>query len=449
MKLKTKLLHHQVEGVEQIDFFEGDALVADEMGLGKSLTSLAWVLKNEAWPCVIICPASLKWNWQQEIKTHLGSRSLVLEGRKVDVQAQYIKQHKFIILNFQILAAWLPTLRKLRPITLILDECQSISNRTSQQYHNFAKLRKRCHNFLALSGTPLTGYPSQLWPVLNFLRPDIWPSFFPYAAEHCEPERVHNKMQYRGARNLPKLHKKAKKYCMIRRLKKDVLDLPPKVRQVVPLPASNSSEYKQAEANFQKWMVKNKGLSAMVRARKSMSLAKSMHYRKLCIEAKMPAVMDWVDAFLEESDEKLIVMFCHTDPIVKMMAKYKKLAVRVDGHVTGIKRQEAIKRFSGDEKARLFIGNIQAAGTGLTLTVAHHLALAEYPWTPAECRQVEDRICRITQTETGFIYYLTIKGSVEEKIAKLIDRKDDTSNIILDAGRNEKWGVSDLIKRSR
>lgn len=447
--LKTQLFPHQTTGVEKIQMFQGDVLLGDEMGLGKSLTSLAWSVQYKQLPAVIICPASLKYNWQEEIRHHFGARSLVLEGRNTSIQKHFLHKHNFIILNFQILEAWLPLLCKMRPTTLILDECQAISNRESQQYHNFCRLRSRCHNFLALSGTPLTNRLAELWPVLNLLRPDIWPSFFTYAVEHCEPKRERGRMTYRGSRNADKLHKKAKKYCMIRRLKKDVLDLPPKIRQVVPLPIEANSEYREAEKDFRKWMEKAKGKSSLLRAVKGLSVVKTNHYRQLCMKAKMGSVMKWVENFLAESDEKLVLLFTHTEPINQMMEKYKKIAVRVDGKITGQLRQAAVKEFQNLKGRRLFIGNVLAAGVGVTLTAAHHLAYCEFPWTPGATKQGEDRVYRIGQTETTFIYYLVAQGSVEEKMAKIIAKKDDILNQVLDNGKNEKWEVEELIKKEK
>jgi SWI/SNF-related matrix-associated actin-dependent regulator 1 of chromatin subfamily A len=450
MRIKTKPLPHQIEGVELIDKFQGDALIADEMGLGKSFTSLLWAVKNEQWPIVIICPAALKYNWQNEIKQHFGARSLVLEGRDTSEQKHLIPVNKFIILNFQILEAWLPILRKLRPTTLILDECQAISNRTSQAYHNFARIRRRSHNLLALSGTPLTNRAAELWPVLNFLRPDKFPSFWTYAVEHCEPRKGTNgKMEYQGSRKLDVLHRKAKKYCMIRRLKKDVLQLPPKVREVIALPITAGSEYMQAERDFKRWYRQNKGLSALVKASKSMSMVKTNHYRQLCVEAKMDSILKWVENFLEESDGKLVLMFSHTAPIHIVMKKFGKRAIKINGEITGRKRQDAVDRFKKDPRCRLAVCNTVAAGVGLTLTVAHHLAFCEFPWTPGAVKQAEDRIHRMTQEETSFIYYLVAKGSVEEKIAKLIAKKDDTLNAVLDDGKNERWQVDRLIKKAK
>jgi SNF2 family DNA or RNA helicase len=446
MKIKTVPLPHQREGVRLISAFNGDALLSDEMGLGKTYTSLLWIVENEQWPVVIICPAALKYNWQQEIRQHFDSPSLVLEGRDTSHQKRHLQRHKFIILNFQILQAWLPLLRKLRPTTLILDECQAISNRTSQAYHNFASIRKRSHNLLALSGTPLTNKAAELWPVLNFLRPDIWPSFWTYAVEHCEPRSVNGKLEYNGSRNLEVLHKKAKKYCMIRRLKKDTIVLPPKVRQVVSLPFEENSDYLKAERDFQGWYKRNKGLSAFVKASKSLSIVKVNHYRQLCVEAKLPSILKWVENFLSESDDKLVLMFSHTDPIHQVMKKFGKIAVKINGEITGRKRQDAVDRFKKDPRCRLAVCNTVAAGVGLTLTVAHHLAFCEFPWTPGGVKQAEDRVHRMTQEETSFIYYLVAKGSIEGKIAKLIAKKDDTLNTVLDDGKNERWQVASMMK---
>lgn len=254
-------------------------------------------------------------------------------------------------------------------------------------------------------------------------------------------------MEYNGSRNLDKLHKKAKKYCMIRRLKKDVLNLPPKVREVVPLPISAGSEYTNAERDFKKWYRKNKGLSAFVKASKSLSIVKTNHYRQLCVEAKMDSILKWVENFLNESDEKLVLMFSHTEPIHQVMKKFGKIAVKINGEITGVKRQAAVDKFKKDAKCRLAVCNTVAAGVGLTLTVAHHLAFCEFPWTPGAVKQAEDRIHRMTQTSTSFIYYLVARGSVEEKIAKLIAKKDDTLNAILDDGKNDRWQVDKLMKR--
>lgn len=426
----------------------GRYLIADEMGLGKSYESLLWVCKHEEFPCVIVCPATLKYNWQDEIRTHFGVRALVLEGRDTSKQEQFLASHRFIILNFQILEAWLKPLRRLRPATLILDECQQICNRSTQSYANFMKLSRRCKNFIALSGTPLLNAPAELWPVLNILRPDKWPGFWTFAIKHCDPRRnrATGRMEFKGARKLDVLFKKMRKYVMIRRRKTDVLDLPPKIRHVIPLPLEANSEYKKAELNFAGWLKQNKGIWAVVQGKQAMNNRKLMVWRQLVIKAKMKSVIKWVENWLAENDEKLVIMFCHTEPIEIMMRKFKDIAVRVDGNTpTGRVRQDLVKKFQRDEKCRLFVGNMAAAGVGLTLTAAANLAFAEFPWTPAVIKQVEDRCHRISQERQVNIYYLVAHKTVEQKVAKKIASKDSVLNEVLDGGENEQWNVDEMM----
>lgn len=441
----TKPMPHQVECFHKIDEFGGTALIADDMGLGKSFESLLWVVQREQFPCVVICKATLKYNWQQEIRRHFGMTSLVLEGRQV--RARLLRRQKFVILNFSILGAWLEALCELNPTTLILDECQGVANRKTDQYKFTYDLRWNCDNFLALSGTPLTNRPAELWPVLNMLRPDKWPSFTLYAARHCDPTFERGRLVYKGATNLHKLHRKLKKYVMIRRLKADVLhSLPSKTREVVPLPITRAAEYRKAEKQFLSWVGMTHGKSAMMKAKRSKSLSKSGYLRRLVIECKMNSIIDWIRNFLEETDEKLVLLGCHTEPINILCQAFPKIHVRVDGTITShLKRQEAVKNFQTNKRIRLFIGNLIAAGEGLTLTKAQHLAFFELDWVPARHSQGEARVHRLTQEDRTFIYYLIAKGTIEERIAAMLTTKSDVLNSVLDDGTGETMEILDLL----
>lgn len=131
-----------------------------------------------------------------------------------------------------------------------------------------------------------------------------------------------------------------------------------------------------------------------------------------------------------------------------MMKRFGKIAVRVDGKVTDKKlRSLSVRRFQKDPSCRLFVGNSRAAGVGLTLTKARTLLLAEIGWTPGEIRQVEDRVHRISQEEAVRIIYLVAKGSVEEKVAKIVATKDNVLNKVLDGGKQDRWQVHRLLKK--
>ena len=156
---KTPPLTHQKECVKQVERFEGSALIADEQGLGKTYEALLSAFIWGRDPVIVVCPASLKWTWAKEAWNHLGIRGLILNGRKPDNRTK-LAGNDIVILNYQILEAWMPYLKKMKAGTLIVDECQAIKNRTTKSYKNTKELIKHVDHFLALSGTPLTNRPT-------------------------------------------------------------------------------------------------------------------------------------------------------------------------------------------------------------------------------------------------------------------------------------------------
>ena len=447
MKQHTPPLSHQKECVKQVHRFGGSALIADEQGLGKTYEALLSVFLWERSPAIVVCPASLKWTWNREAWHHLRIRSLILNGRKPDKRTN-LKGNKLVILNYQILEAWLPYLEKMEAGTLIVDECQGIKNRTTKSYKNVRRLLQHVPHFLALSGTPLTNRPSELWPVLNLLCPKEWPNFHPFAMEHCKPQRKPWGMTYNGAEKLPKLHRKMIRHCMIRRRKKEVLDLPEKIHSVVPLPLKNRKEYDKAETQFLRWLKETVGLSAAKKAQRAGKIVETGYHRRLAAKHKIPAVIDWIDDFLSNSDKKLVLMGCHQIAIQPLYKKYKNITVLVDGSVRGEKRQYAVDSFQNKKEKRLFIGNIQAAGVGLTLTAASHLAFFELDWTPGNMMQASDRVHRIGQNETTNIYYLVAENTIEERIANIIQSKASIVGSVLDGKNAETLDVHSLLLES-
>jgi SWI/SNF-related matrix-associated actin-dependent regulator 1 of chromatin subfamily A len=214
-------------------------LLADEMGLGKSIQSLSYLgIHKELRPALVICPASLKINWQREIKKWLNEESYILTGRKSTV----IPDYPFYIINYDILASeiyvgkkkklkddsWIFKLGGLKLKMIIGDEIQAIANNKSIRTRGFVTLRKinKETKFIALSGTPIKNRPSEFFVVLNSLAPTIFPNRWKYLNEFCDPTHNGFGWQFNGASNIEKLNKLIQP-IMLRRLKKDVLkDLP-------------------------------------------------------------------------------------------------------------------------------------------------------------------------------------------------------------------------------
>lgn len=438
MKTLTVPFPYQARGVRRMTKFGGRALLADEMGLGKSLQALRFYLENKAIcsPCVVICPASLKYNWERECMKHIGVRAEVCEGRSLTVPKLKLK-HRVLIINYDILSAWLPYLLELDPQLIILDECHYIKNRGAQRTKNVRKLCYYCPHIIAISGTPLTNRPSELWPVLNVLLPDHYKSFMSFAWKYCKPRRKPWGWEFKGATNLKELHTELRSVCMIRRLKSQVLkDLPSKIRCVVRLPIEDRKQYKMAEKDFVRWLAKNKPTKANKAAR-AQALVRVGYLRRLAAELKMKSVLTWVQDFFSASEGKLVVMGVHKSILKQIKEAYpKNKSVLVNGEVVGRKRQEAVDIFQTKPLTRLFIGNIAAAGVGLNLTAASCMAFCELPWTPAELNQGEDRLHRIGQTSSVTCYYLIAEGTIEEDQCKILQKKQQVLESVLDGGQS-------------
>jgi SWI/SNF-related matrix-associated actin-dependent regulator 1 of chromatin subfamily A len=428
----TKLYKYQKQGVKALEAFDGRVLLADEMGLGKTIQALWYYKRNKTSPVVIICPASLKYNWAREAAVHIGQRAEILEGTKPP-KRKVFKKNSFVIINYEIVGAWLDYLLEMDPQLVILDECQYIKNRAAKRTRYVRQLCKKVPHVLALSGTPLTNRPAELWPILNVVRPDIFKSFMSFVMEYCSARRMPWGWQFKGAKNLDKLHKLLTENCMVRRRKADVLtDLPAKSRHVVPVPIQNRKEYDEAEDDLITWLSKYSKAKAS-RASRAQRLVKMGYLKRLAGKLKLKSITDWIDAFLEESDGKLVVFAIHKNIIAQLKERYKNCVV-VTGSTSSKKRQQAVDRFQRDKKTRLFIGNLQAAGVGLTLTASSTVLFAELGWTPGEHVQGEDRVHRIGQTNAAQIYYLIGVDTIEERLSKILQEKQAVLSATLDGG---------------
>ncbi len=443
----TKLYKFQKTAVRKIQHFRGRALLASEMGLGKTLTALKWLQQNpKLRPAIVICPASLKWVWEAEASLHLGMRSNILNGQKPPkIRKRFISKHSLIIINYEILQYWLEYLKVLKPKVLILDEVHRIKNLRAQCTKAVIKLNKGIPHIIGIGGTPLTNRPSELWPIIHLIRPDQFNSLWAYRWRYCKPTHTPWGWQYKGANNLKELHRKLNTLMMIRRLKKDVLsELPDKTRQVIPMEIE-LDEYQEALNNFIRWLAK-KSASKVEKAKRAERLVQMGYLKRLAASLKMDNVLNWIDDFLEESNSKLVLYCVHRKIIKQIHSKYRHISVVVDGSITGKKRKIAVKTFQNNKSIRLFIGNIKAAGVGITLTAANSLAFVEMEWVPALHTQAEDRIHRIGQKKAAMIYYLIARKTIEENLCELIQKKQKILSATLDGkeGANE-LNIFDLL----
>jgi len=427
----------QLETVKQIESsYNGRCLVALDMGLGKTLISLGFLRRNKnSFPAIIICPASVKYHWEREALEVLKIRPSILEGETPSPADDLFKRNKIVVINYDILHHWLPTLKKLKAQTVIIDESQKIANPKTKRTKAIKILCNGTPYILALSGTPLLNRPIELFPTLNILRPDSFNSRFSFAMKYCNPKRTPWGWDFNGASNLASLRGVLCKTCMIRKRKSEVMqELPDKIRKVIPISLSSYEEYRKAQEDFSNWLRRQDAAKAE-KAGQAEALVKMGYLLRLVARLKLPYTVKWINEFLQDTDEKLVVFAVHRKMIAALERRCKSKSVVIDGSVIGRKRSYRVDQFQRDKSTRLLIGNIKAAGIGITLTAASVSAFAELSWVPGEHTQAEDRLHRISQKDTVWANYLIARNTIEEKLCRVIQRKQEIVSTTLDGSR--------------
>ncbi len=442
--LRTPPMRFQVRGVRFIEQCGGRVVVGDDMGLGKTYQAIAWMMLHpEARPAVIVCPASVKYVWQNQLREHAGLRCTVLAGRK-----PYHVGRDIRIINYDILHYWVNQLKSQRPRLLILDEAHRAKTRTTQRTKACKSLARKCKYVIGMSGTPILSRPVEFFPVLNMVRPKLFRSFWRYAMQYCDPKRGFRGRgwDFRGASNLDELRDKLST-VMIRRTKTEVLpDLPRKTRTTIPVDIDNRDEYETARDDFIEWVLSRQGKGAAKRALGAVGLVRLGKLKELAAHGKIRTAIQWIEEWMQDNDGKLIVFTIHKE-VLHRVAGYFHRAIVVEGRTSMKDRRTAVERFQKG-KSRLFLGNIKAAGEGLTLHAASTVLFLEVDWVPATHEQAEDRVLRIGQTASHVdVYYMVGKDTVEEAVMKVVAAKRRVVRRVLDGGRGvQKQVVKSLMK---
>lgn len=446
--LKKTMFPFQKKGVEFIESRGGNALIADEMGLGKTVQAIAWLHSHpEMRPAIIVVPASAKFVWAGEFHKWVDNPKFqILSGTTPDPLS--LTQAPIIIVNYDILQPWLDSLIQIKPKLLVADECHYFKNNSAKRTKAIKKLRKNCNKFIALSGTPIENRPFEFFNVWHLLDPVGCPNFWEFVMRYCAAHNNGFGWDFSGASNILELHERLK-YIMIRRKKAEVLtELPQKVRTYVPLELENKEEYQLAESDFVIYLQKTAGVSTESNPSTLVNtLAQIEKLKQIAVRGKLKQVITWIKDFLEV-DGKLVVFAHHKFTIDALMEEFQSIAVKLDGSVPPENRQKIVSEFQNNEKIRLFVGNIKAAGVAITLTTASHVAFIELPWTPGELTQAEDRCHRIGQVDNVTVHYLLAIDTIEEKIAKLLDEKRIILDSVLDGKITEEESLlTKLIKK--
>lgn len=432
-------------------------LIGDDMGLGKTIQAIGIINDDPTIKRIlVVCPASLRLNWRRELRKWLVTpRQIGI----VDDGKSYPAMADVVIINYDLASKHAAALRATEWDLVIVDEAHYLKTpeakrtvailgrKQSKKHEAVAPIPARRKVFL--TGTPIPNRPVEGWWAAEQL--GVMSNFFAFAKRYCAAKQNRWGWDFTGSSNLAELQEKLRASGMIRRLKADVLkDLPAKRRCVIELPANGAAKVVKAEADA--WADHEATIDAL---RVAVELAKASEdpndYREAVLKlnkatqvaftdmskrrhdtavAKVPYVVEHLRGIIEQG-RKVVCFAHHKDVVDAIMAEFPD-AVKVTGDVSMADRQAAVDRFQNDPTCLLFVGNIQAAGVGLTLTASSHVVFAELDWVPGNVTQAEDRCHRIGQTDSVLIEHLVLEGSMDARMATALIAKQSVITAALD-----------------
>jgi SWI/SNF-related matrix-associated actin-dependent regulator 1 of chromatin subfamily A len=471
-RIARGLFAHQVEGIAFL-LARRRAILADDMGLGK--TRQAIVALREAAPAgpyLVVCPASVKRNWAREIVIAAPGHAVdILDGTRgsTTVVAGEDRAPRWTVVNYDILSRRVVELEHVPWSGMVFDEAHYLKNQKSSRSRTATALVGAAapHSPLvfALTGTPLTNRPRDLFPLLQLLGHPLGRSFLSFAKRYCDAFRNEYGWVTDGASNLDELAVQLHG-TMIRRTKTEVLDLPPKLRTWLPVdidPATGASEMRGVvrlllESRATRERRRERGRtsngngsapdvaparSARGRGRGHLLAMLTSARRKLAV-AKTAHTIEQVESAVEQG-EKVLVFSCFDEPLKKVHAHFADAAVLLTGATPQAQRQTLVDRFQEDDAVRVFVANISAAGVGLNLTAARQVFFNDLDWVPASHWQAEDRAYRIGQTATVNVTYLVAGGTVDDFVQTLLEAKAALVDAVVEGTAIDPTATRDVL----
>ncbi len=414
--------------------------IADEQGLGKTIEALATLEEDDAYPAVVICPASLKLNWERETAHWLPHRSLhVVVGT-----GKSIPKADITVLNYEIVHAHRERLAISRPKALILDESHYVKNPQAKRTKSVRRLAESLSADalkICLTGTPVMNHPDELIAQLRIIG---------RLEEFGSGARFKRRFQGAGAEE--RIHWHLRRTCFVRRLKKDVLpQLPEKRQVVVPVALENEREYRLAERDVIAWLQEQplelSDLEAKVQATlRAERLAQLNTLRRLAGRGKLGAALAWIDDFLA-SEEPLVVFASHRELQETVVQRFPE-ALHVVGADKAQERDRAVHAFQDPDGPQLIVCSTRVAGQGITLTRASNVAFLDLEWSPAMHDQAEDRLHRIGQRDAVTAWYLLAAESIDESMAEVLARKRGIIGAVTDGRSDESEAVVQSVVKA-
>ena len=420
------LLSHQVESVEKLVKTKR-FILADDMGLGKTTSTIVAALETEAKRILIICPASLKINWQREIENYTDRPTYICGSKRYE-------DADFVIVNYDILKNFHDPkdrdnsrILKSNFDLVVIDEAHYIQNVQAQRTKLINDLVKNVDRLWLLTGTPMTSRPINYFNLLSLVDSPVAKNWMAYVVRYCSGYqfKVGNRKVWNvmGASHLEELRDRTSS-TVLRRLKEDVLDLPDKIITPVYL-RLQSKEYENLMGEYYDWYDKNGDSDSL-----TLQFTKLTKVRQVIAEEKVPSTIEICENIVEQG-KKVIVFTNFTKTLEMILEHFGKSAVRLDGQMSQKERQLSVDRFQNDESVMVFVGNIKAAGVGITLTAGEAVVMNDLSFLPSDHSQAEDRSYRYGQKNNVLVYYPIFDNTVEGIIYDILKKKKDIFETVM------------------
>jgi SWI/SNF-related matrix-associated actin-dependent regulator 1 of chromatin subfamily A len=437
-------LEHQKEAIQKL-VENKKFILADDMGLGKTTSTIIAALESSSKKVLIICPATLKINWKREIENYSDKSVYIAEGKNFSTESD------FVIINYDIIKNFHDTKKKGESQILdanfdlvVVDEAHYIKNATAQRTKLINDIVKKVDRIWLLTGTPMTSRPIDYFNLLSLIDSPVAKNWMAYAIRYCQGyqfnvggRKVWNVM---GASNLEELRDRTLGLTL-RRLKEDVLDLPDKIITPVYL-RLKSKLYEEVMGDYYNWYEGNPEESKSL----TVQFTKLTKIRQIIADEKITQTIELAENIIEQN--KKVIIFCNfTDSLNKIVEHFGKAAVKVDGSMSKPQRQHSVDSFQESDKIKVFVGNIKAAGVGLTLTAAEAVIMNDLSFLPSDHAQAEDRAYRYGQKNNVLVYYPIFENTIEGIIYDILNNKKQVIATVMGDNQNTTDAAEEILKR--
>ena len=437
-------LEHQKEAIQKL-VENKKFILADDMGLGKTTSTIIAALEAGSKKVLIICPATLKINWKREIENYSDKPVYIAEGKNFSTDAD------FVIINYDIIKNFHDTKKKGESQILdanfdlvVVDEAHYIKNATAQRTKLINDIVKKVDRIWLLTGTPMTSRPIDYFNLLSLIDSPVAKNWMAYAIRYCQGyqfnvggRKVWNVM---GASNLEELRDRTLGLTL-RRLKEDVLDLPDKIITPVYL-RLKSKLYEEVMGDYYNWYEGNPEESKSL----TVQFTKLTKIRQIIADEKIAQTIELAENIIEQN--KKVIIFCNfTDSLNKIVEHFGKAAVKVDGSMSKPQRQHSVDSFQESDKIKVFVGNIKAAGVGLTLTAAEAVIMNDLSFLPSDHAQAEDRAYRYGQKNNVLVYYPIFENTIEGIIYDILNNKKQVIATVMGDNQNTADAAEEILNR--